>query len=71
MMLLVLNNWAQSFNNMLTNDIVSFEQTGTVLCVRAFVGNWQLPFLNQQKWGLILEMISWSISMSWAAELGA
>ena len=25
-MSLVLNNWAQSFNDTLTNDIVSFEQ---------------------------------------------
>ena len=27
-MSLALNNWAQSFNNILTNDIVSFEQQG-------------------------------------------
>ena len=28
-MSLALNNWAQSFNDTLTNDIVSFEQLGS------------------------------------------
>ena len=35
----------------------------TSTCARAFANNWQLPFLNQRKDRLTVEIILWSISI--------
>ena len=36
-----------NFNESLTNNVVSFEQLGPVLCAHTFSSYWQLHFLNQ------------------------